>query len=80
MPRVGVMGHENRCMLFAPPGPPLRLDSEREVVIGRSRSCELTLHVGQASRRHAVVRFEDGDFRRGRGGLGNSEGNPRRQR
>jgi hypothetical protein len=50
-------------MLFAPPGPPLCLDPEREVVIGRSRSCELTLHVGQASRRHAVVRFEDGDFR-----------------
>ena len=57
------MGHENRCMLFAPPGPPLRLDPEREVVIGRSRSCELTLQVGQASRRHAAVRFEDDHFR-----------------
>ena len=50
-------------MLFAPPSPPLRLDPAREVVIGRSRSCELTLPVGEASRRHAMVRFEDGDFR-----------------
>ena len=46
-----------------PPSPPLRLDPEREVVIGRSRSCELTLQAGQASRRHAAVRFEDGHFR-----------------
>ena len=29
------MGHENRCMLFAPPGPPLRLDPEREVMAAR---------------------------------------------
>ena len=57
------MGRENRYMLFVPPSPPLRLDSDREVVIGRSRSCELTLQVGQASRRHAAVRFEDGHFR-----------------
>jgi pSer/pThr/pTyr-binding forkhead associated (FHA) protein len=57
------MGQENRCMLFAPPRPPLRLDAEREAVIGRSRSCELTLHVGQASRRHAAVRFQDGHYR-----------------
>lgn len=57
------MGHEKRAMLFAPPGPPLPLDPMREVVIGRSRSCELTLPVSEASRRHAMVRFEDGDFR-----------------
>jgi len=50
-------------MLFAPPEPPLRLEPEREVVIGRSRGCELTLPVGEASRRHAMVWFEDGDFR-----------------
>ena len=31
------MGRENRYMLFVPPNPPLRLDPEREVVIGRSR-------------------------------------------
>jgi len=43
--------------------PPLRLDPEREVVIGRSRSCQLTLHAEQASRRHAAVRFGDGHFR-----------------
>jgi pSer/pThr/pTyr-binding forkhead associated (FHA) protein len=57
------MGHEKQAMLFAPPEPPLRLDPARELVIGRSRSCELTLPVGEASRRHAMVRFEDGDFR-----------------
>jgi pSer/pThr/pTyr-binding forkhead associated (FHA) protein len=50
-------------MLFAPPKPPLRLDPGREVVMGRSRSCELTLDAGQASRRHAAVRFADGRFR-----------------
>ena len=50
-------------MLFAPPSPPLRLDPGREVVIGRSRGCELMLQAGQASRRHAAVRFEDGRFR-----------------
>jgi hypothetical protein len=49
-------------MLFAPPSPPLRLDPEREVVIGRSRSCELTLQADQASRRHAAVRFDDDQF------------------
>jgi pSer/pThr/pTyr-binding forkhead associated (FHA) protein len=57
------MGRNDRCMLFAPPNPPLRLDPEREVVIGRSRSCELTLQADQASRRHALVRFEDDHFR-----------------
>ena len=57
------MGRENRYMLFVPPNPPLRLDPEREVVIGRSRGCELPLKVGQASRRHAAVRFEDDHFR-----------------
>jgi len=50
-------------MLFAPPNPPLRLDPEREVVIGRSRSCELALQVDHASRRHAAVRFDDDHFR-----------------
>jgi pSer/pThr/pTyr-binding forkhead associated (FHA) protein len=50
-------------MLFAPPKAPLRLEPGQEVVMGRSRSCELTLDVGQASRRHAAVRFEDGHFR-----------------
>jgi len=50
-------------MLFAPPTPPLRLDPGQEVVMGRSRSCELTLDTGQASRRHAAVRFADGRFR-----------------
>jgi hypothetical protein len=49
-------------MLFAPPKPPLRLDPGQEVVMGRSRSCELTLDAGQASRRHAAVRFADGRF------------------
>jgi pSer/pThr/pTyr-binding forkhead associated (FHA) protein len=50
-------------MLFAPPRPPLRLDAERETVIGRSRSCELNLDAGEASRRHAAVRFLDGHYR-----------------
>ena len=50
-------------MLFAPPSPPLRLDPGREVVIGRSRSCELALQVAEASRRHAAVRFESDHFR-----------------
>ena len=40
------MGRENRYMLFVPPSPPLRLDPEREAVIGRSRGCELTLAGG----------------------------------
>jgi len=49
------MPRDSRCMLFAPPKPPLRLDPGQEVVMGRSRSCELTLDTGQASRRHAPM-------------------------
>ena len=56
------MPRESRFMLFAPPKPPLRLDPGQEVVMGRSRSCALTLDADQASRRHAAVRFADGGF------------------
>ncbi len=42
------------AMLFLPPQPPLPLRTER-VVMGRSRSCDLRLPSGDASRRHAEI-------------------------
>jgi pSer/pThr/pTyr-binding forkhead associated (FHA) protein len=49
------------AMLFLPPFPPLPLRSGTTVVVGRSRSCELTLPSADASRRHAeIVSVHDG--------------------
>jgi pSer/pThr/pTyr-binding forkhead associated (FHA) protein len=42
-------------MLFLPPRPPLRLPTDGPLVIGRSRSCQLRLPSGDASRRHAEI-------------------------
>lgn len=46
--------------LFVPPRPPLVLDGERDFVLGRGASCDLTLDSLQVSRSHAAVRV-DGD-------------------
>ena len=42
-------------MLFCPPQPPVALESLDTVSIGRSRSCDLRLPGGDASRRHAEI-------------------------
>jgi hypothetical protein len=42
-------------MLFLPPRPPVPLGSKGSVVIGRSRTCDLTLASPDASRRHAEI-------------------------
>jgi len=42
-------------MLFLPPHPPVPVRPGRAVVIGRSRSCDLRLPSGDASRRHAEI-------------------------
>lgn len=42
-------------MLFLPPHPPLALPEEGTVVIGRSRTCMVTLASPDASRRHAEI-------------------------
>ncbi len=42
-------------MLFLPPRPPWQLRERQRVVLGRSRTCELTLPGSDASRRHAEI-------------------------
>jgi len=42
-------------MLFLPPRPPIAAPAEGTLVIGRSRSCDLRLPSGDASRRHAEI-------------------------
>ena len=49
MTRIG------KPMLFCPPHPPIALGPRDTVSIGRSRSCDLRLPGGDASRRHAEI-------------------------
>ena len=42
-------------MLFCPPDAPLQLRPRNTVVLGRSRSCDLRVGGGDASRRHAEI-------------------------
>jgi predicted component of type VI protein secretion system len=42
-------------MLFLPPRPPWQLRDRQRLVLGRSRTCELTLSGPDASRRHAEI-------------------------
>lgn len=50
------------AILFAPPLPPVRLQEGREAVLGRGEDCELRVQSLQASRRHAAVRFSNGEY------------------
>lgn len=56
------MGSKATCMLFCPPQPPVQLDPQEPLVLGRSRSCGLRLGGGDASRRHAEIVSEGGGF------------------
>ena len=47
------------ALLFAPPLPPVRVETGAEITMGRSPACTLALPSAQASRHHAVVRAED---------------------
>jgi hypothetical protein len=49
-------------MLFLPPRPPVPLPARGSFVLGRSRSCDLTLTSPDASRRHAEIAAEGGRF------------------
>ncbi len=49
------MARIGKPMLFCPPNPPIALGPLDTVSIGRSRSCDLRLPGGDASRRHAEV-------------------------
>ncbi|MBW2268426.1 MAG: DUF4388 domain-containing protein [Deltaproteobacteria bacterium] len=49
------MSAPGKAMLFLPPHPPVALPDEGCVVIGRSRSCLVTLASPDASRRHAEI-------------------------
>jgi hypothetical protein len=51
------MAYIDSPMLFLPPRPPVQISSDRSLVIGRSRSCDLRLPSGDASRRHAEIHF-----------------------
>ena len=42
-------------MLFIPPEPPVALKAGSPLIIGRSRSCNIRLPTGDASRRHAEI-------------------------
>jgi len=42
-------------LLFLPPHPPVQIRPDRALTIGRSRSCDLRLPSGDASRRHAEI-------------------------
>ncbi len=56
-----MMGTVGTAMLFIPPFPPLQLRPRGTTVLGRSRSCDLTLPSSDASRRHAeIVSVHDG--------------------
>ncbi len=47
-------------MLFCPPLPPVRVDPDAPVAIGRHPSCEFAIRKGDISRRHAEVHFSNG--------------------
>ncbi len=49
------MSAAGKAMLFLPPHPPVALPDEGCIVIGRSRSCLVTLASLDASRRHAEI-------------------------
>ncbi len=51
----GKMTRIGKPMLFCPPHPPVALGPRDTVSIGRSRSCDLRLPGGDASRRHAEI-------------------------
>ncbi|HKA16529.1 MAG TPA: DUF4388 domain-containing protein [Myxococcota bacterium] len=62
MADVSVMPSEAAAMLFAPPQPPVSLPREGEVVLGRSRECEVRLPDIDTSRRHAKIVCSGGHF------------------
>jgi hypothetical protein len=49
------MAYIDSPMLFVPPRPPVQISPDRSLVIGRSRSCDLRVPSGDASRRHAEI-------------------------
>jgi predicted component of type VI protein secretion system len=56
------MKSDATAMLFAPPQPPFQLPREGEVVLGRSRECEVRLPDVDTSRRHAKIVCAGGRF------------------
>jgi pSer/pThr/pTyr-binding forkhead associated (FHA) protein len=56
------MPSDPTAMLFAPPQPPIQLPREGQVVLGRSRECEVRLPDADTSRRHAKIVCEAGRF------------------
>ena len=50
------------AMLFCPPLPPQRIDSDAPVAIGRHPSCEFAIRKSDVSRRHAEIRAVDGGY------------------
>lgn len=49
------MRAKGSAMLFLPPHPPLPLPPGGRIVIGRSRTCDITVRSADASRRHAEI-------------------------
>jgi len=56
------MSNEGTSMLFLPPQPPLPLPEQGLIVLGRSKSCDLTIPSPDASRRHAEIHCEQGRY------------------
>jgi pSer/pThr/pTyr-binding forkhead associated (FHA) protein len=56
------MSYVTAPLLFLPPEPPVELRGTGPFVMGRSRSCDLRLPSGDASRRHAEIVPDEGGF------------------
>lgn len=56
------MASERMALLFLPPWEPIKLRTDRAVVIGRSPACDLPIASPQVSRRHAWVHSDGPDF------------------
>lgn len=56
------MDRKRTCMLFLPPQPPVPLPESGTLVVGRSKTCDLSLGSPDASRRHADITAEDAAY------------------
>jgi pSer/pThr/pTyr-binding forkhead associated (FHA) protein len=57
------MSDDRTPMLFLPPRPPVPLPTSGSLVLGRSRTCDLTLASPDSSRRHAQIDAEADGYR-----------------
>jgi pSer/pThr/pTyr-binding forkhead associated (FHA) protein len=56
------MQNLRKPMLFSPPLPPIELNPDHPIVIGRQANCDLSLEHHDVSRRHSELSHEDGHW------------------